>query len=63
MATRRSPVEKCPPDELRWRDQQGRLVRCWPPPSRHRDLTRVEVVAWAERWDVPVAAVLRWCAV
>lgn len=61
MARRRSPVEESPRDELRWRDARGRLVRCWPPPSRHgEDLTRGEVVAWAERWDVPVAAVLRW---
>jgi hypothetical protein len=60
MARRRVP-ERFPDDEIGWRDEQGRLVRCQPPVHLSaRPLTWDEVSAWAHRWQVPEDAVREW---
>jgi|1186.fasta_scaffold01366_5 hypothetical protein len=60
MARGRVP-ERCPGDEIRWRDQQGRIVRCQPPVHvSARPLTWDEVSAWAHRWQVPEDAARDW---
>jgi hypothetical protein len=59
MARRRVP-ERCPGDEIRWREP-GRIVRCQPPMHLSaRPLTWDEVSAWANRWQVPEDAVRDW---
>jgi hypothetical protein len=48
-------------DRITWRDERGRLVRCTPPPDRTGiTLERDELIEWAQLWDVPLEAALRW---
>jgi hypothetical protein len=58
---RAARLEGGPSDRIAWRDERGRLVRCTPPPDRIGvQLSRGELVEWAEHWQVPAEAALQW---